>query len=312
MQNKYHPVRGGILLYIVNFSLLLDKIFFKLFRIRTISRLTAISCLKERVIFSKLVENNSKYPLFQPKKKISSNTIWTAWFQGIESAPPLVKICIDSFGKIENHTTIIITEKNYKDYITLPELIVKKFESGIIGYTAFSEIIRIELLVTYGGIWIDSTVFIHKPFITDLFDGPFCTLKGVTVLGKGEYLGLVPAYFIGCVSRFSPMVKVRDYLFSYWENNDKQIDYFLVDYCFKLVYLQDTEFSRVVKSLPLTGLNRFKLVEMINKEYTQQNLSKIDACEYGVFKLSNKYKLREQISPDRLTFWGQLLKNKAL
>ncbi|HGW6919558.1 TPA: capsular polysaccharide synthesis protein, partial [Escherichia coli] len=105
--------------------------------------------------------------------------------------------------------------------------IIDKFNNGIIGYTAFSEIIRIELLSIYGGIWMDSTVYIHKAIEETLLEKEFLTLKGVEKLRPGKHLGLIPVYFIGCESNYPPILKVRDYLLSYWIHNDKQIDYFL-------------------------------------------------------------------------------------
>lgn len=196
----------------------------------------------------------------------------------------------------------MVTSDNYKEYISLPKFIIKKFEKGIISYTAFSELIRLELLSVYGGIWIDATVFIHKPVTVSLEDEPFYTLKGVSSLKRGEFLGFVPVYFMGCREKYDAVVEVRDYLFSYWEANNKQIDYFLIDYCFKLVYLTDISFSKIMNSHPLVGADRFLLINMINKEYNFSNLMKINSCKYGVFKLSNKYKLEEEDSSEKLTF----------
>nr|WP_284143173.1 capsular polysaccharide synthesis protein [Escherichia coli] len=65
------------------------------------------------------------------------------------------------------------------------------------------------------------------------------------------------------------MLKVRDYLLSYWIHNDKQIDYFLIDYCFKLVVCNDADFSRYMNAHPLNGIDRFKLIELMNTPYNE-------------------------------------------
>lgn len=40
----------------------------------------------------------------------------------------------------------------------LPDYIVKKWEKGRIPADLFSDLLRLELLIRYGGTWIDSTV----------------------------------------------------------------------------------------------------------------------------------------------------------
>lgn len=312
MENGKYSHLDTVILIFINYLMFFDKVFFKIFKVRSISKLEFVVGLKEDIIFRKLNENKNKYPINKIFINSNKKIIWTAWFQGKESAPPLVKLCIESFSKIPDHQIIVVTSDNYKEYISLPKFIIKKFEKGIISYTAFSELIRLELLSVYGGIWIDATVFIHKPVTVSLEDEPFYTLKGVSSLKRGEFLGFVPVYFMGCREKYDAVVEVRDYLFSYWEANNKQIDYFLIDYCFKLVYLTDISFSKIMNSHPLVGADRFLLINMINKEYNFSNLMKINSCKYGVFKLSNKYKLEEEDSSEKLTFWGHMLRNRSL
>ncbi|EPQ0548919.1 capsular polysaccharide synthesis protein, partial [Escherichia coli] len=140
----------------------------------------------------------------------------------------------------------------------------------------------------------------------------FLTLKGVEKLRPGKHLGLIPVYFIGCESNYPPILKVRDYLLSYWIHNDKQIDYFLIDYCFKLVVCNDADFSRYMNAHPLNGIDRFKLIELMNTPYNEIIKNEIDKCNCGAFKLSNKYKLKTRSSKGKDTFWGHILKHRAL
>jgi len=43
--------------------------------------------------------------------------------------------------------------------VELPGYIVEKWEKGRIPAAMFSDLLRVELLIKYGGTWIDSTVF---------------------------------------------------------------------------------------------------------------------------------------------------------
>ena len=83
---------------------------------------------------------------------VLSDKVWVCWFQGYESAPPLVKACINSMHRVmQEKEIIILTKTNYKQYIELPDYIEEKFEKGKIGMAHFSDLLRISLLAKWGG-----------------------------------------------------------------------------------------------------------------------------------------------------------------
>lgn len=94
------------------------------------------------------------------EKKANRGRVWFCWLQGLEQAPPLVKLCYEALRqKLPDREIVVIDAKNVFDYITLQEEIVEKWKRGIIGPAHFSDLIRLELLVRYGGYWIDATVY---------------------------------------------------------------------------------------------------------------------------------------------------------
>ena len=118
----------------------------------------------------KLISNflSTKYSDFINKYKNikieiwrNARKIWVLWWQWIESAPELVKICVNS---IKEHNcwyeVILLTRDNYENYIKLPEFILQKVKKKEISITHLSDIIRMALLKEYWGIWIDATMFI--------------------------------------------------------------------------------------------------------------------------------------------------------
>ena len=89
------------------------------------------------------------------------NKIWICWWQGIDNAPEIVKACVDSIKRYAGkYEVICITEENYKDYVTFPKWVKEKRKQNIISRTIYSDLLRMNLLATYGGIWIDSTFFV--------------------------------------------------------------------------------------------------------------------------------------------------------
>ena len=115
------------------------------------------------------------------KEHKTSDTIWICWFQGMDNAPDLVKKCYHSVVKNNpGKKVIVLTEKNISDYVTFPEYIVTKWKQGVITHTHMTDLLRLELLITYGGLWLDATVLCTGTapeyfFDSDLFF--FQTLK---------------------------------------------------------------------------------------------------------------------------------------
>ena len=108
----------------------------------------------------------TKYSSFLKKYKTKENNsheysdiVWWCWFQGEEKAPDIVKACLESVRRnMPDKKINIITESNMWDYVSMPDFIKEKYKKGIISRTHFSDLLRLELLITYGGTWIDSTV----------------------------------------------------------------------------------------------------------------------------------------------------------
>ena len=98
-----------------------------------------------------------------PESGTEKKTIWWCWLQGIENAPSIVRACYNSlvqgeWFKDHGYTVSVIDAQNWKKYIELPGYIVEKWEKGRIPAAMFSDLLRVELLIKYGGTWIDSTV----------------------------------------------------------------------------------------------------------------------------------------------------------
>ena len=86
--------------------------------------------------------------------------VWWCWLQGLDNAPDIVKACLRSLQRHlpKDYEIRIIDEHNWKEWVTLPQYIVEKRSAGRIPAALFSDLLRLELLIKYGGTWIDATV----------------------------------------------------------------------------------------------------------------------------------------------------------
>ena len=98
------------------------------------------------------------------KTSIEKN-IFIFWWDGLENAPTIVKICVESVkNNYPDYKIIIITKNNFKKYSNLNKIIVRDFEHGKISIQTFSDILRFNLLYNNGGMWTDATIFYREKY----------------------------------------------------------------------------------------------------------------------------------------------------
>lgn len=161
----------------------------------------------------------------------SSNKVWICWFQGIENAPELVKGCYESIKKnLSNREIILITFENMNEYVQFPDFIIEKWKSGIITHTHLTDLLRLEVLIKYGGLWLDATVLCTSSeedipeyfFDSELFF--FQSLKPGRD-GKATYFS---SWLINAKSNNKVLMATRELCYAYWKRNNKMDDYFLL------------------------------------------------------------------------------------
>lgn len=161
----------------------------------------------------------------------SSDKVWICWLQGIDKAPLLVQKCYEEAKKmLPRKDIVLITEDNYKDYVTFPDHIIDKWKRGVITHTHFTDLLRLELLIRYGGLWLDATVLCTEKeenipeyfFDSELFF--FQTLKP----GRDGHCTYMSSWLMSARTNNKVLCLTRDLCYKYWETNDKMVDYFLL------------------------------------------------------------------------------------
>lgn len=155
------------------------------------------------------------------------DTIWVCWFQGIENAPDLVKECYKRINQIEGKKIVLITSDNYKEYTKFPEYIIRKWESGIINPTHFSDLLRIELLSLHGGIWLDATVYLTSKNLPAYLEKSSFFCYRVLKPGLNGHSIICSSWAMSGARGNIILSLTRDIIYEYWKNNDSLSDYFL-------------------------------------------------------------------------------------
>ncbi len=159
--------------------------------------------------------------------------VWICWWQGFESAPELVRACVDSVQRNlpDSAKLIVITYDNCHEYITLTDAVRDRFERGIITPTHLSDILRAELLYRYGGMWIDATYYVSRPITEEFLGQDLYSLRFIPPLwGMDIQRGRWTLSLLVARKGHPAMQFLMEGLWLYWENSTELVDYFLVDY----------------------------------------------------------------------------------
>lgn len=159
--------------------------------------------------------------------------VWTCWLQGFDKAPTMVQACQDSMRKyITDREIIQLTYENYKEYVTLPEHIVRKFERGQIPPALFADLLRLEVLIQCGGTWMDATILctepkllLHDLWIQEIMDCDLFMFQGL-YKGDSRFHG-ISNWFITARRGNRPLMVLRDVLTEYWRDFSVTLDYYM-------------------------------------------------------------------------------------
>ncbi len=105
--------------------------------------------------------------------------IWFLWFQGIDKAPLIVQKCYLSWKRDNpDWNVILLHDGNLSAYIDIAAIIEPNADN--ITRQAQSDIIRINLLQKYGGVWVDATCYCCQPldkWLSDYLDTGFFAFR---------------------------------------------------------------------------------------------------------------------------------------
>lgn len=231
-----------------------------------------------------------------------SDTIWTCWFQGMENAPEIVKKCWQSVIKNNpDKNVIVITENNMLDYVTLPDYIVKKWKQGIITHTHMTDLLRLELLINYGGLWLDATVLCTGKapeyfFDSDLFF--FQTLKP----GRDGHASYISSWLIEAKTNNKILMATRALCYEYWKENNAMWDYFLLhDFMSIVLERYEDEWKKVV---PRDNATPHILLLRLFDQYDEKTWNAVKS-QTQFHKLT--YKIQQKNNSDYISYYDAVL-----
>ncbi len=249
----------------------------------------------------------TKYSSFLKKYKTKENSsheysdiVWWCWFQGEENAPDIVKACLESVRKnMPDKKIIVITEENMWDYVSMPEYIKEKYWKGTISKTHFSDLLRLELLITYGGIWIDSTVLCTaKPEYA--FNKPLFIFK---TNEKNDPATAAQSWFISSEKDNPVLSLTRELHYKYWKKYNSQIHYFIFYFFMKLAA---EKYKDEWNSIPFfSDVPPHIMQRELFTEYSKERMEQLKRMS-DIHKLTYKFKRNSNLQKEN-TIYKKLL-----
>lgn len=226
--------------------------------------------------------------------------IWLFWYQGFDEAPQLVTRCVESIRKHANDYEVILLDKNnYAKWVELDKSIHDALEKNEIGLAHFSDFLRLKLLIEYGGVWIDPTVYMTDRIPDDISSADIFMFKGPN---RSELL----LQDRGCVSNWFILAKPNNVVLSityvlmteYIKKNHKFCDYYMTHWILTYVFRKCTDEWEKIPFYPSVMPHYFQFCDVTNR-YDKKKWDTIQRISF-VHKLSYKIEVKEGSYLERL------------
>ncbi|MBR0500109.1 MAG: capsular biosynthesis protein [Bacteroidales bacterium] len=184
--------------------------------------------------------NPWSYDISAKKDLGTDKIIWQYWAQGFDNVPAVVQQCLESVEKnAEGYVLVRLTDDNLSDYLDLPAFVQQK--RVLFSKAHFSDILRLMLLRTYGGIWLDATVMLSGPIPSDYRENGLFFFRRDPAEPNRNYWQNTYAYYFGWAKGFRVNMlnsillakpgntTVSDWcnlMLQWWKTNDSLPDYF--------------------------------------------------------------------------------------
>lgn len=148
------------------------------------------------------------------QKSLIPRIIWILWFQGLSEAPFLVKQCIASWERENPGWRVnVLTKESLNQFI---DLALPKDKLKTLTLTKQSNLIRLQLLAEYGGVWADATTVCMRP-LDEWIDN--CTASGFFAFHKPGRDRLLSTWFMASERQCPLILNLRNHYVTYFLNH---------------------------------------------------------------------------------------------
>lgn len=228
--------------------------------------------------------------------KIEDGNVWVLWWQGLESAPDIVKLCVNSIkANVGDRKLIVLDEDNYRDYTDINPRYEKMFKDEVISKTQFSDLLRLNLLYNRGGVWLDSTYLMTGELPEYVSELHFFTIRHGMNKEYPMSKGLWTSSALG-VAAYSDEIRLfLDVYDRYFEKHQTLIDYLLTDYIFAVCCDHCGAINRMFHAVPKNNVHVNDLLQVMNQPYSEELVRNVTK-ETTMNKCNRRFPFQSDIS----------------
>ena len=113
-------------------------------------------------------------------KNETSGNIWVFWWNGKKDMPDIIRMCHMSKKRCSSgHKLVLLSEDNLKDYVEFPDYVWELFNNRQLRIQHFADMIRVQLIQKYGGLWLDASVYCTKHIPEEIFEKEFFSISSI-------------------------------------------------------------------------------------------------------------------------------------
>jgi hypothetical protein len=170
--------------------------------------------------------------------------VYIQWAQGMSAAPPVVQLCQRQLRRLHAEEELVcLSNANVGDYVQLPPWLAERQLRA----SHISDILRLELLWRYGGVWMDATCLPQRR----VFDQPWVASALSGAFFAFEYRPLrLSSWFIASPPGNRLVGMLLEAQYAYWRRHQRAIDYFLIHDLFEALVILDDDCRRIWERSP--------------------------------------------------------------
>lgn len=239
-----------------------------------------------------------KIPIHLDGEPCVLRVIWIMWWQGIDAAPEIVKFCVSQIRKLNPDCEIrMLDQNNYRNYVEIPEPIKDQIRKGKISLAHIADIIRVELLAQYGGVWVDATLLTTAPLQEAVFSSWFYSIRleqRKCVYAPAE--DKLASFFMAAPPGAPLFLFVEQFMHCYFEKFDTVIDYLLIDFAVVLAgeCIPGGSAQRHMDAVPVNNIFCFDLDREMNRPFSGS--SSCLNSETSIFKLNWRHEYVKEVN----------------
>ncbi len=180
--------------------------------------------------------------------------IWLLWLQGWERAPEIVQASQDSWSNRNLGWKVWLLDRDSLATV-IPRDQLNWILHSNIPLEALSDLIRLELLHRYGGVWADATTICSKPL--DYWLNQFVQ-EGFFAFDHPGPDRMISTWFLAAHRGSYIVERWREAAAHYWYDRGERDEYFWLHKLFGQIYETDVHFKSIWNSVPkISAVHQF-------------------------------------------------------